>query len=199
MQLPLEKINSILQRNDAPVLKYLLEGLKREYITDRIKKIDLIFPEELFDLYSWRNGTKWEKGIKLGSLWFFPGALFFSLEMAIEIYSARITKDKYWKNKMFPVFGSGGGEFYLIDLDINSPGYKKIFYYCLNETDFEVIVSYFDSLEAGLMTILECYNEGAYYLESDDENDQMLNSHSAIERKISRRLNPNSEYWTLYE
>ena len=105
------------------------EGLRRAHTTERIQKIDLIFPEELFEIQSWRNGTKWEKGIKLGSLWFFPGALFFSLDMAIEFYSVRANEDEYWRNKMLPIFGSGGGEFYLIDLDINSPGYKKIFYY----------------------------------------------------------------------
>jgi SMI1 / KNR4 family (SUKH-1) len=118
---------------------------------------------ELYELYSWKNGTKWESGTYLGHLALFPGARLMPIEQAIEAYKVRSGKDEYWLDTLFPIFDFGGA-FYLLDFDDQSSNYQQIFYYCLNETDFEVIVSIYDNLKCCFDTIIQCYKAKAFLL-----------------------------------
>lgn len=179
--LELKSINSFLANSLNP-------GLDEATIKNAIPTEGLIFSQELIELYQWKNGTKLGKGL-LGTYSFFPASIFMDLEHAINFYHLRAGKDEYWTELMFPIFGSGG-DYYLIDLNQNSPTFNMIYYYSPSSIDFDTTITFYDSLLTCFETIYKCYREKAFYISNSG-----LYSDGEKEVEIAKKLNPKSEFW----
>lgn len=186
-----KEIDKILSEKNNSLYKKMNKGHTRDEIIAKMNSIDISIPEDLIELYSWHNGIK-IKDEALGELWLFPLAIFFCLEDAIKFYNDINNTNKYWKPKMFPVFGDGGGDFYLIDLDEHSQNYGQYFYYCLSDPFFDGIISIFDTTESALKTIYECYKQYVLFKEKALEN---LTFNDKKYFEIGEKINPKSDFW----
>ena len=93
---------------------------------------------------------------------------------------------------LFPLFGSGAGDYYLIDCANNNQTQGTIFYFSPSDPDFDGMISIYDSLDKLLHTVSECYKLGAYFF-----NDNQLQIKYELEKGISINKNPESHFWKL--
>lgn len=70
-------------------------GLSREEITEKTKNLPFLIPEELYQLYMWRNGTRIDS-----DLFIFRDHNFIPLEQAIEEY--KVIEEYYEITNVFP-------------------------------------------------------------------------------------------------
>lgn len=52
----------------------------------------------------------------------------------------------YWDENKFPLFASGGGEYFLLETDLGSPDFGMIHYHWVGAVDFDTIITSYDSL-----------------------------------------------------
>jgi hypothetical protein len=172
------------------------EGLEYEYISELLETASIrIAGSEFYDLYKWKNGVK-IIGEPIRKFWLFRLGIFFSLEYAVELYKGRAGEDEYWKHKMFPIFGSWGGEFYLMDLDPKSNTHGQIYFFDLVSTDFDAVITIYDSLPILIQTIIESYKRNAYSIHLNPDYKFVINWN--LEQEISKELNPKSDFWKLF-
>ena len=189
----LEDSDRVLHKLNAPILQRLNQGISTEEVEAMLKGRQL--PPEVYQLYSWHNGTVLDVNVPIGELWLFPGAAFMSCARAMEVDKIRSGKDKYWNAKKFPLFESRGGEYFLIDGNQGSRTAGMIFFHSAGSVDFDTVISKFDSLETLFNTIVTCFQQGAYFY---DNINKMVGFNPDLERHISRQLNPRSAYWKKF-
>jgi hypothetical protein len=150
----------------------------------------------LYDLYGWRNGLPNDEKIihKLGESYLFNLGIFQSLNSSILTYQRGA--NKRWDEGYFPIFASGSGEFYLLDCRSNSHSHGVIYYDSPSDYMFDGLISIYDSLPLLIQTITECYNTKTYYFETGNS---FLQINDEAERKISSAINPNADYWRLFQ
>ncbi|MFT3943628.1 MAG: hypothetical protein QM705_07370 [Ancrocorticia sp.] len=100
------------------LLDSLREGIPSETVRSLLARVGLESFPELEALYAWRDGTDTD-GVKLGEIDIFPGFYLLSLEDAILNYQAFVG-DMRWQVGWLPLFADGGGDFYVIDLGMES-------------------------------------------------------------------------------
>jgi hypothetical protein len=191
----LKKYFELLRKLKIPLTELLQNGIDKSIIVEKFAKLKLNIPEEVFTLYSWKNGTFPSEKHTLNQMWVFPGGILSSIDESIEMYQKYAGLDSYWTSSMFMLFEDGGGEMYLIDTDRNSPTYKMIIKHSIGAVDYDVIITVYDSLEALFKSVLECFETGAYNYESNGKM-QFDWQQSVV---ISRKYNPRSDLWKLYE
>lgn len=193
----LEGLYEVLEEARSPLCGILQKGLSRKTIDDCIQDLKVNFLPEMYELYSWRNGVREEDldGKTLGEFWLFPMGFFPPIDFAIEDY--RVGMDIGWSSNYFPLFASGGGDYYLIDCDKQSMTYKMVLYDSPSNIDFEGIVSKFDSLNSLLEAITECYKRKVYYYDFNKDRNLFVNR--ALEKEIFMRHNPKSDYWKIFK
>ena len=111
----LNEIEKCLQQLDHSCVDHLNPGLSSQKIQELFEKIPLHPTQDLRALYTWRNGSKDCEGITLGELAFFPGFYLMSLEESIQTY-LELRETDAWDKFWFPIFASGGGDFYAMNL-----------------------------------------------------------------------------------
>ena len=152
----------------------LQPGLSYEEIERRVVDLPFKLPEEVYELYQWRNGTcEGEEDFSK----FFSGYAFLSLESAIDEY-----EKLNWKLHWFPIFYLDSRD-YLILL-CNSENVAPISSIYLGGGEDEEV--FFSSLTNMMLTIAECYETGAFYF--DDEG-YLTGSYSKQE-SIRQKYNP---------
>ena len=132
----LNEIEKSLQQLDHPCVDHLNPGISSQQIQELFEEIPLQPTQDLRALYTWRNGSEDSEEITLGELAFFPGFYLMSLEESIQTYMelrARNGWDKSW----FPIFASGGGDFYAMNLAPESQGQILGFYVFEEEAQVE--------------------------------------------------------------
>ena len=188
-----------LERSKSPILSYLQPGISRSQVDSKLKlaDIDIPFPDEVYALYGWKDGVKDEYADTkaLGELELFKLGIFTSLNLAIESYAGAIQYN-FWSEELFPLFGSGGGDYYLIDTNKSSPTYQMILFYSPSNPYFEGTISIFDSLDSCLISIIECYGTKAYFFNTDLLGFEI---EGKLEMAIWRRNNPKSEYYNTLD
>lgn len=127
-------------------------------------------------------------------MWLFTLGAFPPFEWSLDDYK-EFSSVGYWDKTKFPLFGSGGGDYFLINCDEMSSTYSRIYFYSPTNVNFDGMITYFDSLESLILSVIESYQSEAYYL---DES-KSLGTNTKLERKIVKKYNPNSEYWKLTE
>lgn len=147
----IEELKSILHhhvRLNTQIPGRLNDGISLDEIRRQSESLPFALPEEVEQLFQWRNGTNIEEGDLLDARWFFPGFYFPSLQEAIRVVHERRGAPQ-WREGWFPV-GFLHGE----------P---------------EQVVEY-ESLEAMIKTLEACFAEGAFFLDDrgvldmDDEH-----------------------------
>jgi len=181
----LNEIEKSLQQLDHSCLVHLNPGISSQKIQELFEKIPLQPTQDLHALYAWRNGSKDCEGITLGELAFFPGFYLMSLEESIQTYlelRERNGWDKFW----FPIFASGGGDFYAMNLAPESQGQIHGVYVYEEEPQVE-----YRSLKSMLATLKVCYEQGIIFRNEQGYLDMDYRKHAEVAHKI----NPEVKIW----
>ena len=117
----LNEIEKSLQQLDHSCVGHLNPGISSLKIQELFEEIPLQPTQDLRALYTWRNGSEDSEGITLGELAFFPGFYLMSLEESIQTY-LELRETDAWDKSWFPIFASGGGDFYAMNLASEAQG-----------------------------------------------------------------------------
>jgi len=195
------RLDKVLKEKNPKLYNILNNPITFDEIKSVSENIKFPIPEDLLTLCRWKNGSKYNNEVKLGSLWMFPMNIFCPLSEGVEHYKLHSEMNnslerEVFSENFFPIFYSGGGEQTLIDIDTNSKNYGGIFYFTLSDPDIDnIITSYADSLSNLLLSVIECYEQGVYYI---DKNSGYLENNNELENRIFLKNNPNSDYWKFY-
>ncbi|WP_449159746.1 SMI1/KNR4 family protein [Streptococcus sp.] len=181
----LNEIEKILQQLDHSCLENLNSGITSLKIQELFEEIPLQPNQDLHALYTWRNGSKDCEGITLGELAFFPGFYLMSLEESIQTYLELRARDA-WDKSWFPIFASGGADFYAMILAPEAQGQILGVYVFEEEAQVE-----YRSLKSMLTTFKVCYEQGIIFRNEQGYLDMDYRKHAEIAHKI----NPDVKIW----
>ena len=181
----LNEIEKSLQQLDHPCVDHLNSGITSQKIQELFEEIPLQPNQDLHALYAWRNGSKDSEGITLGELAFFPGFYLMSLEESVQTYLELIETDT-WDQSLFPIFASGGGDFYAMILAPEAQGQILGFYVFEEEAQVE-----YRSLKSMLTTFKVCYDQGIIFRNEQGYLDMDYRKHA----EIAHDINPDLKMW----
>ena len=181
----LNEIEKSLQQLHHPCVEHLNPGLTSQKIQELFEEIPLQPNQDLHALYAWRNGSEDSDGITLGELAFFPGFYLMSLEESIQTYLELIETDT-WEKSWFPIFASGGGDFYAMILAPEAQGQILGFYVFEEEAQVE-----YRSLKSMLTTFKVCYEQGIIFRNEQGYLDMDYRKHA----EIAHDINPDLKIW----
>ena len=181
----LNEIEKSLQQLDHSCVEHLNPGLTSQKIQELFEEIPLQLNQDLHALYTWRNGSKDSDGITLGELAFFPGFYLMSLEESIQTYLELRARD-VWNKFWFPIFASGGGDFYAMNLAPESQGQIHGVYVYEEEPQVE-----YRSLKSMLTTFKVCYEQGVIFRNKQGCLDMYYRKHA----EIAHDINPEVKIW----
>ena len=181
----LNEIEKCLQKLDHSCVDHLNPGISSQQIQELFEKIPLQSTQDLRALYTWRNGSKDCEGITLGELAFFPGFYLMSLEESIQTYLELRARDA-WDKSWFPIFASGGGDFYAMNLFPEVQGQILGFYVFEEEAQVE-----YRSLKSMLATFKVCYEQGIIFRNEQGYLDMDYRKHA----EIAHDINPDLKIW----
>ena len=181
----LNEIEKSLQQLDHPCVDHLNPGLSSLKIQELFEEIPLQPNQDLHALYAWRNGSKDSDGITLGELAFFPGFYLMSLEESIQTY-LELKETDDWEKSWFPIFASGGGDFYAMILAPEAQGKILGFYVFEEEAQVEYL-----SLKSMLATLKTCYEQGIIFRNEQGYLDMDYRKHA----EVAHEINPDVKIW----
>lgn len=181
----LNEIEKSLQQLDHSCLDHLNPGISSQQIQELFEEIPLQPNQDLHALYAWRNGSEDSDGITLGELAFFPGFYLMSLEESIQVYLELIETDT-WEKSWFPIFASGGGDFYAMILAPEAQGQILGFYVFEEEAQVE-----YRSLKSMLTTFKGCYEQGIIFRNEQGYLDMDYRKHA----EVAHEINPEVRIW----
>ena len=181
----LNEIEKSLQQLDYPCVDHLNPGLSSQKTQELFEEIPLQPTQDLRALYTWRNGSKDCEGITLGELAFFPGFYLMSLEESIQTY-LELRERNGWDKSWFPIFASGGGDFYAMNLASEAQGQILGFYVFEEEPQVE-----YWSLKSMLTTFKVCYEQGIIFRNEQGYLDMDYRKHA----EIAHDINPDLKMW----
>ena len=181
----LNEIEKSLQQLDHPCVDHLNSGITSQKIQELFEEIILKPNQDLHALYAWRNGSKDSEGITLGELAFFPGFYLMSLEESIQTYMELRARD-VWNKFWFPIFASGGGDFYAMILAPEAQGQILGFYVFEEEAQVE-----YRSLKSMLTTFKVCYEQGVIFRNEQGYLDMDYRKHA----EVAHEINPDVKMW----
>ena len=181
----LNEIEKSLQQLDHPCVDHLNPGISSQQIQELFEETPLQPNQDLRALYTWRNGSKDCEGITLGELAFFPGFYLMSLEESIQTY-LELRERNGWDKSWFPIFASGGGDFYAMNLAPEGQGQILGFYVFEEEAQVE-----YRSLKSMLATLKACYEQGIIFRNEQGYLDMDYRKHA----EIAHDINPDLKIW----
>ena len=181
----LDEIEKCLQQLHHSCLDHLNPGLSFQKIQELFEEIPLQPTQDLRALYTWRNGSEDSEGITLGELAFFPGFYLMSLEESIQTY-LELRETDAWGKSWFPIFASGGGDFYAMNLAPEAQGQILGFYVFEEEAQVE-----YRSLKSMLATLKACYEQGIIFRNEQGCLDMYYRKHA----EIAHEINPDVKIW----
>ena len=181
----LEKIVNWLQINDPESVSGLRPGLSDPEIEELIQAPSLILPSTVREIYHFCNG----------SLELTPSFVLDPLELAIEN-----TRYADWmrgnqipsSTKILPLFHGYGKDFYYVicgEPENDSP------VWCVYVGEQPLMCA--ASLTSLILTMSECYERGAYYIDVDEEGYSYVEEDYEKFEKIFEKYNP--EQMDTYE
>ena len=152
------KVEVILKKYDAPVLKYFNPGLAREAIIEFFNENKISLNPALIALYEWHNGVQ-DSNVMQALLEIMPMGMFYSLDIMIKD-RAMINGWNFMeiKGDFLPLLGSGEDDIYLLN---NSSG--EIFYVCPAANIYGELK--FKSIDSMLDFIIDCYEEEIFKID----------------------------------
>lgn len=184
----LDRILGHLDRLGRATPGLIRPGLAPEEVDAHEARLPFLLPEEVRQLFLWRDGTVVEEGDQLDVLQFFPGFYFPSLDEAVTVFDERRDAPQ-WEPGWFPVFMDGAGDFYLAVCESDRrKATTEIVGFLHGEP--EQVVEY-ESLDAMTKVIEACYAEGAFFVDADGT----LEMDDDLHRQIANRFNPGIALW----
>jgi cell wall assembly regulator SMI1 len=162
----------------------LRPGLSDEAVNRLLGLAGLPANSEVVALYSWRDGTQTE-GFTLDDIQVFPGFYLLSLEDALANYRAFVT-DSRWRQGWLPLFGNGGGDFYVVDLEGQPSG--RVRHFRIDEAEHPVE---FDSLLGMFTTLAAAFVAGVFFV----DHDGYLEMDDSAFTAVAAALNPEVPWW----
>jgi cell wall assembly regulator SMI1 len=194
MKETLGELSKTLIASQSPLTNFFKAGLTAEAVDRLTKNVNLNLPQDLKTIYEWKNGVDLDKlDDRNFDTSLFPLATFVGLEDALEAYQF-YTNEKYWPTNMFPVFQSNGGDFFLSDINPQSKNYSRIYFFSPSDPYFSDLISYADSVEKLLESVINCYSLGIFRY---DQTDEYLDFDFDKQVVLFRKINPESEYWKI--
>ena len=181
----LNEIEKSFQQLNHPCVDHLNPGLSSQKTQELFEEIPLQPNQDLHALYTWRNGSKDSEGITLGELAFFPGFHLMSLEESIQTY-LELRERNGWNKFWFPIFASGGGDFYVMFLAPEAQGKILGFYVFEEEAQVEYL-----SLKSMLATLKTCYEQGIIFRNEQSYLDMDYRKHA----EVAHEINPDVKIW----
>lgn len=162
----LDRILNWLQQYDPKAASALQPGVTYNEIQEMVKYLPFQLPQEVYELYQWRNGSNSD-----GLAFIFDNMGLLPLQKALNFY--KVTRQS--KPYFFPLFFSEGDLKYCeIVLQENCGNYSIIF---SDAKEYDLVELGYTSLTSMMLTIAECYENGAYDLIYDEKlNDFIRNS-----------------------
>ena len=186
----IEKLNKCLYEYCQPLSLRLLSPLDK----DRIKfffeqwQID---DENLSEIFLWKDGIPYDESLPTYSFNFTGFGVIPPLEEINKIIKIE-SSNPYWRKTLFPLVTSFAGDFLLYETDKSSDVYGQIFLYSPNLGYVDYQVSYFDSVNSMIDTIVENFEKKVFVY---NPIEMSLDIDFTLHFEISKVLNPNSEYW----
>jgi hypothetical protein len=146
-----------LARLKLPAAAMMSPGLDPSYVRTTIENLKLECPDELVELYSRSAGIDAPEDALLGHMWMYDSHFLLPFEEAVRIQQY-FAGGPRWDSAWFPVFGNGGGDYYLVHCKADRDDWSQITYFMMGsgeEADLE-----FSSLEDMLIVISECFDKG---------------------------------------
>jgi hypothetical protein len=114
----IKKLEKILEKEDAPILKYFNVGLPRDEVVAMLLKNGIHPNESLISLYEWHNGVSYKNGDDFYNIELFPTTTFYDLEWAFTRRDELIGWEIVDSPELYlPIFGSLEGDMYLFKND----------------------------------------------------------------------------------
>ncbi|OQP54575.1 hypothetical protein A4H97_21640 [Niastella yeongjuensis] len=190
--------NALLESFDTSLRKFNLTNYERLYaplsdgeINDYLEQLN-INDEDFKLLYKWKNGYDPDQNPQVLCQLFDFGTLV-SLNYIVEALEANETIGS-WEDNFIPLITDSTGQYLLFNNDRNSKDYGKLHLYSASLLFVEEPVSYHDSIASFIDTTIEAYETGALRY---DAHEDWLNKDVDEFRRIGKRINVNSEYWSL--
>lgn len=171
----IKKYEECIEEKDPGRLELFNPGLTDDEIQSIISTLGIDLPDELVELYMWRNGLEGYTYLED----FFNGYTFVPLQVAAQTYqqclevTEKVTgnKHRYWpvsdtiKYGALPVFQTD--KHYLGITGTKTKESKTPIYSCSCWPDGEYPI--FTSLEAVFLTLFSCYEKGIYPIPEDED------------------------------
>ena len=157
-----EQILQWLKLNRHEYFSSLKDGFLIKEIGNKTKVLPFELSQEVYQLYQWKNGSSLLDTTSF-DICFIPSFLFLSLEKSIEEYYLNIDifKDD-WQENWFPIFSLEGYSYFTL-CQKASVDNSSIWFYDYEQP--EPILCY-ESLTMMICVIADCYETGAYYMNS---------------------------------
>jgi hypothetical protein len=191
-----------------PILSNMDQDCERKTENDIVevfKSIGLICCQELMDLYLWKTGctkefifdlsedeNEWNHFLlcSYGNYASYMDSR--NIMISNKSNDAVYAEDHY----MYPFIYCGVYEDpILIDLNPSRETYKALFYYSPEVTLSEDPIMIYDSIESWIKTIIQCYKQQIYHIDSNG----FFQYDREREPKLSRKMNPKSVFWKLFD
>lgn len=173
-------------------MRFLNISLKESEVIEISKNNGIELPEFVRNFFLSFNGVNDEDKL-IGEISICPIGIPLSLEKALELYKENSTEE-YWDKDLFPLFENDMGDYLLVQMRPDSD-YRMIYYFSAGNPDLiDGAASYYDSDLQMIKTIIECYQNHAYRIDKGH-----LDIDFDLNTIISKRLNPNSEYWKIFD
>lgn len=177
----IDRIFEQLRQHGSVVADRRRAGLSSERIEAVIRKLGLNVPNGLMELYTACDGTSTSEGETLGAIQIFPGFYWMDLEDAATVYEA-VSQSDEWNPAWLPIFANGGGDFYAVICDSNSPYFGEVVGFVLGESEQ---ISEFQNLFSLFETIIRSFENGVFFFSED----RLQADYSAM-RAIARQTQP---------
>jgi hypothetical protein len=160
----LDRILKSLELKDPEIASRLQPGLTRKEIDDITKDLPFKLPEELYELYQWRNGLSDDVGFGFATWNGIIGG-FSSLKKVIsDFHNLKISGCPSNFLRIFLFSHQLGGDYYVVSIDKRE---YPIFHFNDEDESFNIQYltgrKFFSSLTTLIYAIAECFEQDAIY------------------------------------
>lgn len=181
-----------LQQNQPEFAASFLPGLNDEQIQELTAYLPYQLPEEIYELYRWRNGTRERQKIL-----FHPSISILSLKEALIVAKESIDisdntefEFRFEGNRVFP-FIDDDGDLCVVKCTKEKQKYSPIISIFAECDELDII---YTNLTTMMQTVAECYETGAYYLIEDGFVEEDENKVAEILRKYNPEILERDDY-----
>ena len=141
---------------------------------------------ELEGAFAWHDGIDFPPDVPADDFHVFPGFYMLSLDDAVASYDTYVS-ERRWNPGGLPLFATGGGDFYVVDLSEFERG--SVRHFRIEESEHPVE---FATVSAFFATLAAAFKEGLFFLDSTG----YLEMDDPTFGELAARLNPGISWWT---